>query len=281
MKPRRKRLIALIAVVGLLLLASSCSDSDSEVPADPEPTTSPPAALHLVVIGDSIPYNSSMDCPGCTGFVDRYADALTKATSRDVETSNLSQHTGLTLPMLLDELEVSYKEPLSDADAIIVGIAHNSFELNSEKPCGSTFDEATSTLTDWSKVTAECATSSAAKHRPLFDELFATIADWREGQPTLLRTINRYNDWNGWEEANLTPDQVQRTVVMHDAWNEMLCKSAKKHGFACADISEAFNGAHGTKPSGDMLAADYTHPSDKGNARIAEVLTSLGFDPLA
>ena len=88
--------------------------------------------LDLVVIGDSIPYNSSADCPGCTGFVDRYATALAQATGRKVETSNLSEHTGLTLPQLLDELD-SFKEPLTGADAIIVGIAHNSFELNNDR----------------------------------------------------------------------------------------------------------------------------------------------------
>lgn len=47
--------------------------------------------------------------------------------------------------------------------------------------------------------------------------------------------------WNGWEEADLTPDQVRRTVVMHDEWNEMLCQSAETHGFVCADIYRAFN----------------------------------------
>ena len=78
--------------------------------AQPGPRES---ALSLVVIGDSIPYNDTGDCPGCTGFVDRYADALAKATGREVETSNLSQHNGLTLPMLMDELETSFKEPLT------------------------------------------------------------------------------------------------------------------------------------------------------------------------
>ena len=243
------------------------------------PTESHEAALSLVVIGDSIPYNSPGDCPGCTGFVDRYAKALAQATGRKVETSNLSQHTGLTLPQLMEELQV-FEEPLTGADAIIVGIAHNSFELNNDEQCGTTFDEATSTLKDWSKVTGRCAAASAAKYRPQYDELYATIASWRAGRPTLLRTIDKYNDWNGWEAAHLTPDQERRTFFMHDAWNRMLCRSAEQHGFACADIYRAFNGHDGSKPSGDLLAADYTHPSDQGNARIARVLAAQGFDSL-
>jgi lysophospholipase L1-like esterase len=284
---KRLRLAALVSVGALAVGAGGCSSSNSDDSASSGPPTSSAnasgssePALSLVVIGDSIPYNSPDDCPGCTGFVDRYAKALAQATGRKVETSNLSEHTGLTLPQLMDELNL-FKEPLTGADAIIVGIAHNSFELNNDEQCGTTFDEATSTLKDWSKVTRRCAASSAAEYRPQYDELYATIAAWRAGRPTLLRTIDKYNDWNGWEAAHLTLDQERRTFFMHDSWNEMLCRSAEQHGFACADIYHAFNGPDGARPSGDLLSADYTHPSDEGNARIAHVLIGQGFDPLA
>jgi hypothetical protein len=60
--------------------------------------------------------------------VDQYAKAVEKATGKHVTVQNLSQHRGLTLPQLLDELD-SFKQPLSAADVILVGIAHNSFEL--------------------------------------------------------------------------------------------------------------------------------------------------------
>ena len=270
------RIVAVLAA--LALTALGCSGADDSSGSSPEETKEQP--LSLVVIGDSIPYNAPEDCPRCTGFVDRYADALAQATGREVEATNLSQHNGLTLPMFMDELE-SFKEPLSKADAIIVAIAHNSFGLSSEEPCGTTFDEATSTLKDWSKVTARCAADSAAEYRPQYDEMFTTVASWRDGQPTIMRTIDKYNDWIGWEDAHLTPDQQHRTVLMHDAWNAMLCRSAESQGFACADIYHAFNSPTGAKPSGDLLAADYTHPSDEGNARIAIVLTAQGFGPLA
>jgi hypothetical protein len=39
-------------------------------------------ALYLVAIGDSIPNNSPQDCPGCTGFVDRYAKAVERQGQR-------------------------------------------------------------------------------------------------------------------------------------------------------------------------------------------------------
>jgi lysophospholipase L1-like esterase len=286
MRQRFTWVAALVGIAGLAM-AAGCSSSESDPSAGPgeasssaSPTGPQEPALSLVAIGDSIPYNDSHDCPSCLGFVDRYALALTRASGKEVTTSNLSQHNSLTLPMLMDELD-AFKDPLSNADAIIVGIAHNSFGLNSEKPCGTTFDEDTFTLKDWSKVTPACAVSSAAEYRPEYDELFATIATWRKGKPTVLLTINKYNDWNGWEAAHLTPDQVNRTVFMHDAWNRMLCGSAKRHGFVCADIYHAINGSDGTTPSGDLLAGDYTHPSDAGNQRIAEVLIAQGFKPLS
>lgn len=247
-----------------------------ETTVDTRPDTS---ALQLVVIGDSIPFNSPSDCAGCTGFVDQYAAALEKATGRPVSTTNLSQRNGMTLPMLMDDLD-TVRDELSAADAIIVGVAHNSMVLNADKPCGATFDEATSTLSDWDLVDEKCAAESTAEYRPMYDELYSTIAGWRGGEPTILRTINRYSDWLGWADAGLTPEQEQKTVMLHDAWNTMLCASAEANGFQCVDIYDAFNGSDGTKPSGELLGPDYTHPSQKGNDLIAEMLISAGFAPI-
>ena len=60
----------------------------------------------------------------------------------------------------------------------------------------------------------------------------------------------------------------------------MICKAAQANGFTCADIYHAFNGLDGLTPSGDLLAKDNTHPSDKGNEVIAHALTDLGYAPL-
>ncbi len=304
LRTRHRRRVELVAsTLALVMLLAACSGADdaskdqprSATPASTSASTSTSAsatqlpatasepdseALSLVVLGDSIPYNSPEDCPGCTGFVDLYADAVSAGTGKPVETSNLSEHTGLTLPGLLDELG-SFSTDLAEADVIVVGIAHNSFELNADKPCGARFDETTSTITDWSKVNQACASTAAASYRKRYDKLFSTIAELRAGRPTILRTLNRYNDWIGWEDAHLTPAQEHKTVLMHDAWNDMLCRSAKSHGFVCADIYHAFSGASGDKPAGDLLADDYTHPSQAGNDLIAQVLEASGYAPLS
>ena len=57
-------------------------------------------------------------------------------------------------------------------------------------------------------------------------------------------------------------------------WDRMLCASAEVHGFGCVDDSTAFNGSSGMRPSGDLVAADYTHPSDRGNEVIALTLAA-------
>ncbi len=212
------------------------------------------------------------------GFVDQYAQSLAKAASREVTTKNRSEHTGLTLPGLMDHMP-TLKADLSGADAIIVGIAHNSFPLNDEAPCGSSVDPATGALQDWTKVNAACAATATNRYRPTYDKLFSTVASSRAGKPTILLAVNRYNDWIGFEQAKLTADQARRTVAVHDAWNTMLCDSAKANGFDCVDVYHAFNGVDGSRASADLLAMDYTHPSQKGNDKIAGLLADRGFAP--
>ena len=277
-----KRNGLVLAFVAASLVMTGCS-SPAEKPTNPSSspstTTTTTVPLSLVVIGDSIPFNSQQDCPNCRGFVTRYAEALAKATGREVETKNRSKHTGLTLPGLMEGLPDLQNE-ISGADAVIVGIAHNSFPLNDEAPCGSPVDPATGTVEDWSKVGAACSAQASKKFRPVYDELYSTIAGWRVGKPTILLTINRYNDWIGFDQANLTPSQAAKTVTLHDAWNTMLCASATANGFDCVDVYHAFNGKDGSKPSADLLADDYTHPSQLGNDEIARLLTGRGYAPL-
>jgi lysophospholipase L1-like esterase len=273
-----KRAASFWALGTAVVVVAACAS-----PAEPASPSSAPisrakSALSLVVIGDSIPFNSQEDCPNCKGFVDQYAESLAKAASREVTTENRSEHTGLTLPGLMDQLP-TLKADLSGADAIIVGIAHNSFPLNDEAPCGSSVDPATGVLNDWTKVDSACAATATNRYRPTYDELFSTIASWRAAKPTILLTLNRYNDWIGFEQAKLTAEQAGRTVALHDAWNAMICDSAKANGFDCVDIYHAFNGLDGSQASAGLLSKDYTHPSQKGNDEIAGLLADRGFAP--
>ena len=130
-------------------------------------------------------------------------------------------------------------------------------------------------------LSAECSDASIATYRPQYDELFSHIATLRAGQPTILRTINRYDDFNGWPGHTFTDEEASKIRMMIDDWDTMLCDSAEANGFVCADIHAAFNGADGLQPSGDLLGGDYTHPSQAGNDLIATVLEDSGYAPLA
>jgi len=205
--------------------------------------------------------------------VDQYATAVKAATGKQVTVQNLSRHDNLTLPRLVDELD-GLEQQLSAADVILVGIAHNSFELNADAPCGRPVVDG---APDWSVVDAACAEESAARDRPMYEALYSRIRRWREGRPTLLRTVNRYNDWIG---SGLTPTQDLQTATMLDAWNTMLCTAAQANWFGCADVHHAFNGPKGTTAVKDFLSHDSTHPSQRGNDTLTRLLQELGFAPL-
>ncbi len=274
-----RKLYLLAIIVGLIVTACAPqavrTDSTSTAAQTPVPWS-------LVVVGDSIPFNSPDDCPGCISFVDRYADAITKATGHPVKVQNLSQHNGLQIDGLLQELPTGSNhfvslDKLADADIIIVGIAHNDIAWSrNDDPC----DGPSGDYPDWSKFNETCAIAAAEVFRPKYESLYSQIAALREGKPTIFRTINRYNDWIGVPGGVDSPTDMNATRVVLDEWDKMVCKAAQENGFTCADIYHAFNGPDGLKSAVELLASDTIHPSDKGNEVIAQVLTDLGFAPL-
>jgi len=281
------RIFYLFVVIAILTACASQVETPTAMPSAtsiptatlvPTPAiTATPEPWLLVAVGDSIPFS---ECFGCKGFVDRYAKAITEATGHPVKIQNLAEHNSLQIDGLLQELESDTlrRDALANADIIVVGIAHNDAPMNSNvDPC----DGVNGDNPDWSKYSAECAVASAEMFRPKFESVYSQIVALRGGKPTIFRTINRYNDWNGWPGHDLPPEGVTATKQVIDAWSDMICKAAEENEFVCADIYHAFNGPDGLTPSGDLVQTDYTHPSYKGNELIAQVLVDLGFAPLA
>lgn len=288
-----------ILVLLLAIALSACGPAVTPAPTatpipPPASTTSVPTAgspselarWSLVAVGDSLPYNSPDDCPGCTGFVDRYAAAITEATGHPVTVQNYSEHTGLQTDGLLEELKTDTRrrDALANADIIIVSIGANDdpFDRNDD-PC----DGPTGDIIDWSKFNPTCAAAAAEVFRPKLESVFAQIVALRAGKPTIFRTINGYNDWIGGIDSasgkEIPPEATSPTRDVFDAWSAMICKAAQANGFMCADTYHAFNGPDGLKPIAGVLTASKAngHPSDKGNEVIAQVLIDLGFAPLA
>jgi lysophospholipase L1-like esterase len=168
----------------------------------------------------------------------------------------------------------------ASADAILVAIGTSDAPWNiTDDACDG---EATAVeLVPWELYTDACISAEVERFRPTFDAVFQRLAELRAGQPTIFRAVNRYNDWIGFEGGPVPPQAIQVSVDYNVAWNSMICETAEAHGFACADVSTAFNGEDGRTASGDLLAPDYIHPSDKGHELIADTLVELGFAPLA
>lgn len=259
--------------LGAILVLAGCGGGS--------PTTQPAQAsggeLVLTAFGDSITAVPGEICPDCAPFVDRYAEALEAAAGLPVAVRNLGRPS-LRVEALLADLKASpsVQAAASSGDAIIVGVGTSDAPWNlTDDACDG--PETAADFVSWDKYTDACIATEVERFRPAFDGVFARIVELRGGNPTILRAINRYNDWIGFEDD---PTAVEVSVSYNVAWNAMICETAEAHGFACGDVARAFNGADGRTASGDLLAEDYIHPSDKGHERIAEVLVELGFAPL-
>jgi lysophospholipase L1-like esterase len=199
-----------------------------------------------------------------------------------VKVKNLSQHNGLQIDGLLDELGTDQvrRTALAGADIIVVSIGFNDIGwIRLDDTCDGPTPE--TDPMDWTKYTAACGTSSAAALRPKLEKIYAAIAALRAGKSTIFRTTNRYNDAIAASWSAGQGDAVTGSRAVVEAWNAMACKAAQEHGFVCADIYHALNGPDGTKALGAFVGADETHPSDKGNEAIATVLAGAGYTPLA
>ena len=276
-----------VLATGTLTVAPTDAQTAAPTMAPVEAVTPGVAPWSLVAVGDSIPFNSPNDCRGCTGFVDRYAAAITQATGHPVTVQNLSQHSGLQTDGLLAELKTDSKrrEALANADIIIVSIAANDNPVTgNDDPCQAHTSPGGNW--DWTKITPACTAAAADKFQPKLESVFAQIVALRAGKPTIFRTINMYNDWNGGIDSetgkNTPPEAANATRALFDAWSGMICKAAEANGFLCADTYHAFNGPDGLKIAVGILTASKAngHPSNKGNEVIASVLADLGYAPL-
>src|SRR4030042_1161919 len=219
----------LLAFVLLTVLLSGCAPASTPVQPATETSSPSPPRCFLVVVGDSIAYNSPIACPDCYGFVTRYAHAIEKATDHPVIIRNLSQLNGLQIDGLLEELKTDAyrRDALANADIIVVNIAHNDTAwLRNDDPC----DGPNGENPDWSKYNASCAAVAAEIFRSKFESVFAQIVALRAGKPPIFRRINRYNDWIGWTGDNFTPEGVTATQVVIDAWSAMVCQRAGTKG---------------------------------------------------
>jgi lysophospholipase L1-like esterase len=236
-----------------------------------------PRALHVIAIGDSLPYGRA-DCGGCSTFITLFGRALARVTGAKVEVSNLSEHTGIDSADLARELASSspLRSAVAEADAITVTIGHNDPPWNSYTDSCDGKDGYPNA--DWSKYNTRCLASSVSRYAANLESILKRITALRHGKPTLLRVTNDYNDLIG--DPQIPTSAYPTAKRFNDAYASRTCRTATTYHAICIDTYHAFNGPSGTRDAGALLARDHTHPNARGHQLIAALLTRAGFQPL-
>jgi lysophospholipase L1-like esterase len=274
MKPTRATALVALAV----LVMTSCAGPVAGDRATPAPTSTREPTV-VLVIGDSIPYNSPQDCSGCSGFADSFAKALTAQGKGEVTVRNKSRHDGATAQDITSQLAGdTLTADLGSADIVLLSFGFNDQPPYSSggPPCQnvSEKDDDAVFISGLAATTTECMDSRTESLRAMTATILARV---RELAPaSSIAVLNSYNSWIGWEPVGKYPDKAdavaEKSAYALNAWNAALCKEAALMNAACLDIYHAFNGPDGRTPAGDLLASDYTHPSQAGNDAITKVL---------
>ena len=246
----------------------------------------------MVVIGDSIPFGDHF-CGGCTAFPDVYAKDLEGRLGNHVEVVNRSRDDGAGMDQIESQVttEGLLREQIEASDVVILSVGFNSAMPDPATGVGCDGDGITTTETwiPWLlKAKEACLQDGLDTYAAQYDRIFSAITDLRAGKPTVYAAINVHDGNLGspdFENANVTDDMKAAIrpwlVAWYDRWNEMLCRMATEHDFACIDVYHAFNGPKGDIPNGPENTVDGAHPSQTGHDLIASLLANLDTTAIA
>jgi lysophospholipase L1-like esterase len=264
-----------VLLAGLCLVAASCGDGASEPSAGaPAPsTTSDPAALRLVALGDSETTGNGDPTAG-GGWVQYYARLLEARLGSEVEVENLAQD-GLSSEQLVANLRT---EPTStavkDAQIVVLGIG------------GADLNEGDDNLQAGSCRAEACYAPVLEQFAENFEAIVTGIGELRGGQKTLLRAITQPNVMPGAEDVLppfLKPVASKVGIYQARTANRAICRTMTGHGGRCIDVLHAFNGPSGMENAyrkGLLNHEDCCYPSAKGQRLMADLLIRTGLAPL-
>jgi lysophospholipase L1-like esterase len=274
----------------MALMLAACSsgappNEESTAPESAAPSEAAEGAV-LVAIGDSIPVNAPGDCPGCTGFVDSYAEALMIEAGQPVTAHNLSRHDGARTIDILEQLESdqSLRDVLATADVIVMSVGFNDqppFE-DTHESCPPAVNEGMSlqeVVQAGAETSQACIDGVVPIIRGQLADLFGHLRDVAPDAEIAMLTA--YDSWRGWPELDaMEPTTVDAlyaaATYWFQQWTAAQCEEAEAAGAACIDVYHAFNGSDGTEPATELMAADHTHPSQAGNDVIRDLLIDAG-----
>jgi lysophospholipase L1-like esterase len=265
---RRDAALAIAAIIALVGCGSSVTSSARHSSAPRRP------AWHLVTLGDSLPFGQQF-CGGCRTFADLFGAGVQRMAGVRVAVQNLSQDTGIDSRDLRREIasSASMRSAVAHADIVTLTIGHNDTPWNSlDDPCDGKGGYS------WARYHGTCLQKTAAAFRGNVNATLAAIVALRKGRPTAIRITNDYNDLIGDPATPRSAYPTVRHVV--EVFAAISCSLATQYRAVCADTYHAFNGAHGLRDAGPLLAPDHTHPSQRGHNLIAALLLRTGWAPL-
>ena len=234
--------------------------------------------MRVVALGDSLPYGGGYGA-NSTAFPAIYGRNLQQATGRHVTVLNDSKHSNLDSTGLLElvRTDQAVRTDIAAADAVLITIGHNDTPwVLSNDPCDGAASDKDA---QWSRYNTECIRPLTTRLQSNLEAVLKEISTLRAARPTLIRVTNFHNDNEKDPTAPPGGDKISKDVV--DAYSTAICAGALKHNVPCADIYHAFNGPNGDQFDGMFVEADHVHPSPRGHAEIAAVLSRLGYSPLA
>jgi lysophospholipase L1-like esterase len=263
------------AVAGLGLLFTACSGS-----AAPDETVVPAGPV-ILAIGDSIPYNSPNDCPGCTGFVASYAEPLSEQSGEQWLPHNRSRHDGAGTADIVEQLESGdLDDDIAIASIVIVSIGLNDQPPYVEPgaPCSGFVNTEQDAIEGVLATTPECLDEQTAVLRGRLAMILSSVRALA-ADADILAMVG-YNSWTGWstlEAAGPETSEAVTDVIVGaiERWRDAVCEEAAAVDGECVDLYGAFNGPDGRAPSGGLLAPDYSHPSQEGNDLIRDLLLEV------
>ena len=259
----------MVSAVLLVTLTGCGSD-------EPEPVADDP--ISVLVIGDSIPYNAPADCPGCIGFSEGYATGLEERVDTSVMLDNRSRHDGAQTRDIAEQLaSTDLDGALASADVVLVSIGFNDQPpyFQAGQPCGAVVNSDHEAIAAVAATTKECVDQVMNAVQQEAAEVLSLVRD--KAPDATIAALVPYDSWLGWSALDDSPPKVVARIsdlvrYALDAWRTALCDEAEAVDGTCVDVYLAFNGVDGTTPAGDLLADDHTHPSQRGNDAIRDLL---------
>ena len=254
----RRCLIALTAV-GVLAFAA-CGGSDEADDATAGEITE--STWDVVILADSYLAN----------VAEPYAEHVAEANDVDVVLHNEYTHLlpvkSLAEVLAADATVGGWPELVSDAEVVVyfanpLGLIPEGQEEN----CGN----------GGARIMESHCDGDWDPYREGLEQIAVEIKRLRDGQPTIIRTIQGYSPGVGsWEEAGVYDDCLACDAYAREAEQA----AADAQGVPIAQVWDEFNGPDHTEDPVEKgyIASDGFHPSLEGAQVIADLLHDLGYE---